>query len=178
MIYRALLGSLTGSTSAAFPPAWTRSTPTFGRSVMVPGLAWWPTMITTGQVFPLSFDLLFISSWTTENDTWGSCLGTGHCHQYHEQNLTIQDYHSVGWHYLLTCWDYSNGDSQESMSHATMPPTLPTITWSRWSATTLDGTLILPTLLPWARHSHVSSMLSNKKKQVIMIIQNLTETRN
>merc|ERR1740131_859029 len=32
----------------------------------------------------------------TENDTWGSCLGTGHCHQYHEQNLTIQDYHSVG----------------------------------------------------------------------------------
>jgi len=38
----------------------------------------------------------------TENDTWGSCLGTGHCHQYHEQNLTIQDYHSVGWHYMLT----------------------------------------------------------------------------
>merc|ERR1711942_385801 len=30
------------------------------------------------------------------NDTWGSCLGTGHCHQYHEQNLTVQDYHSIG----------------------------------------------------------------------------------
>ena len=97
MICRASLGSLTGSTSAASPPAWTRSTLTFGRSVMGPGLAWWPTMITMGQVFPLSFNLLFISSWTTENDTWGSCLGTGHCHQYHEQNLTIQDYHSVGW---------------------------------------------------------------------------------
>ena len=24
------------------------------------------------------------------NDTWGSCLGTGHCHEYHEQNLTLQ----------------------------------------------------------------------------------------
>jgi len=30
------------------------------------------------------------------NDTWGSCLGTGHCHQYHEQNLTVQDYHNIG----------------------------------------------------------------------------------
>ena len=100
MICRAFLVSSTGSTSAASPPAWTRSTPTFGQSVMVPGLAWWPTMITTGQVFLLSFDRLFI--FLTENDTWGSCLGTGHCHQYHEQNLTIQDYHSVGWHYMLT----------------------------------------------------------------------------
>ena len=42
------------------------------------------------------------------------------------------------------------------MSHATMPPTLRTTTWSRWSATTQDGTSILPTLLPWARHLHVS----------------------
>jgi len=32
----------------------------------------------------------------TGNDTWGSCLGNGHCHQYHEQNLTVQDYHSIG----------------------------------------------------------------------------------
>jgi len=30
------------------------------------------------------------------NDTWGSCLGTGHCHEYHEQNLTLQDYHGIG----------------------------------------------------------------------------------
>ena len=30
------------------------------------------------------------------NDTWGSCLGTGHCHEYHEQNLTIQEYHNIG----------------------------------------------------------------------------------
>jgi len=29
------------------------------------------------------------------NDTWGSCLGNGHCHQYHEQNLTIQTYHNI-----------------------------------------------------------------------------------
>ena len=29
-------------------------------------------------------------------DTWGSCLGNGHCHQYHEQNLTVQEYHSIG----------------------------------------------------------------------------------
>ena len=130
MICRAFLGSLTGSILAASPPAWTRSTPTFGQSVMGPGLAWWPTMITTGQVILLSFDLI-VHIFLTENDTWGSCLGTGHCHQYHEQNLTIQDYHSVGWQCLLTCWDCSNGDSQESMSHATMRPTLPTTTWSR-----------------------------------------------
>ena len=62
MICRAFLGNLTGSTLAASPPAWTPSIQTFGQSVMVPGLAWWPTMITTGQVFPLSFDLLFIYS--------------------------------------------------------------------------------------------------------------------
>merc|ERR1711971_415681 len=30
------------------------------------------------------------------NDTWGSCLGTGHCHEYHEQNLTTQEYHNIG----------------------------------------------------------------------------------
>jgi len=30
------------------------------------------------------------------NDTWGSCLGNGHCHQYHEQNLTEQEYHNIG----------------------------------------------------------------------------------
>merc|ERR1712215_172152 len=30
------------------------------------------------------------------NDTWGSCLGNGHCHQYHEQNLTVQEYHNIG----------------------------------------------------------------------------------
>ena len=30
------------------------------------------------------------------NDTWGSCLGTGHCHQYHEQNLTVQEYQNIG----------------------------------------------------------------------------------
>lgn len=30
------------------------------------------------------------------NDTWGSCLGNGHCHQYHEQNLTVQNYHNIG----------------------------------------------------------------------------------
>merc|ERR1711970_598981 len=30
------------------------------------------------------------------NDTWGSCLGNGHCHKYHEQNLTVQDYHNIG----------------------------------------------------------------------------------
>jgi len=30
------------------------------------------------------------------DDTWGSCLGNGHCHQYHEQNLTVQEYHSIG----------------------------------------------------------------------------------
>jgi len=30
------------------------------------------------------------------NDTWGSCLGTGHCHEYHEQNLTNQEYHGIG----------------------------------------------------------------------------------
>jgi len=30
------------------------------------------------------------------NDTWGSCLGSGHCHRYHEQNLTVQDYHNIG----------------------------------------------------------------------------------
>ena len=30
------------------------------------------------------------------NDTWGSCLDTGHCHKYHEQNLTVQDYHNIG----------------------------------------------------------------------------------
>jgi len=29
-------------------------------------------------------------------DTWGSCLGNGHCHQYHEQNLTVQQYHNIG----------------------------------------------------------------------------------
>lgn len=32
----------------------------------------------------------------TGDDTWGSCLDTGHCHKYHEQNLTIQDYHNMG----------------------------------------------------------------------------------
>jgi len=32
----------------------------------------------------------------TGNDTWGSCLGNGHCHEYHEQNLTIQDYQGIG----------------------------------------------------------------------------------
>merc|ERR1711942_237642 len=31
-----------------------------------------------------------------DNDTWGSCLGSGHCHRYHEQNLTVQDYHNIG----------------------------------------------------------------------------------
>ena len=30
------------------------------------------------------------------NDTWGSCLGNGHCHEYHEQNLTTQEYHNIG----------------------------------------------------------------------------------
>ena len=30
------------------------------------------------------------------NDTWGSCIDTGHCHKYHEQNLTVQEYHSIG----------------------------------------------------------------------------------
>ena len=30
------------------------------------------------------------------NDTWGSCLGNDHCHQYHEQNLTTQEYHNIG----------------------------------------------------------------------------------
>ena len=30
------------------------------------------------------------------NDTWGSCLDTGHCHKYHEQNLTEQEYHNIG----------------------------------------------------------------------------------
>ena len=30
------------------------------------------------------------------NDTWGSCLDTGHCHKYHEQNLTVQEYHNIG----------------------------------------------------------------------------------
>ena len=30
------------------------------------------------------------------NDTWGSCLDTGHCHKYHEQNLTVQEYHDIG----------------------------------------------------------------------------------
>ena len=30
------------------------------------------------------------------NDTWGSCLGTGHCHEYHEQNLTVQEFHNIG----------------------------------------------------------------------------------
>ena len=30
------------------------------------------------------------------NDTWGSCLGTGHCHEYHEQNLTVQQFHNIG----------------------------------------------------------------------------------
>ena len=29
------------------------------------------------------------------NDTWGSCLDTGHCHKYHEQNLTVQEYHNI-----------------------------------------------------------------------------------
>jgi len=29
-------------------------------------------------------------------DAWGSCLDTGHCHKYHEQNLTVQEYHSIG----------------------------------------------------------------------------------
>merc|ERR1711872_1156924 len=29
------------------------------------------------------------------NDTWGSCLGTGHCHEYHEQNLTLQAFTSL-----------------------------------------------------------------------------------
>merc|ERR1719348_1866237 len=32
----------------------------------------------------------------TNSDSWGSCLGEGHCHQYHEQNLTFQDYHNIG----------------------------------------------------------------------------------
>jgi len=32
----------------------------------------------------------------TGSDTWGSCLDTGHCHKYHEQNLTFQEYHNIG----------------------------------------------------------------------------------
>jgi len=32
----------------------------------------------------------------TDSDTWGSCLGVGHCHEYHEQNLTFQEYHNIG----------------------------------------------------------------------------------
>jgi len=32
----------------------------------------------------------------TGNDTWGSCLGNGHCHEYHEQNFTVQEYHGIG----------------------------------------------------------------------------------
>jgi len=32
----------------------------------------------------------------TNSDTWGSCLGTGHCHEYHEQNLTYQNFHNIG----------------------------------------------------------------------------------
>ena len=60
------------------------------------------------------------------------------------------------------------------MSHATMPPTLRTTTWSRWSATIPDGTLIHLTQLPWDRHSHVTwplfnyppcSVFSKKRKQ-------------
>merc|ERR1719348_2085878 len=32
----------------------------------------------------------------TNSDSWGSCLGEGHCHEYHEQNLTFQEYHNIG----------------------------------------------------------------------------------
>ena len=45
------------------------------------------------------------------------------------------------------------------MSRATMPPTLPTITSSPPSVTTLDGALIRPTQWQWARPSHVGRPL-------------------
>merc|ERR1712107_13930 len=31
----------------------------------------------------------------TPEDEWGGCLDTGHCHKYHEQNTTAQDFHNI-----------------------------------------------------------------------------------
>jgi len=31
----------------------------------------------------------------TPEDRWGDCLDTGHCHKYHEQNATVQEFHNI-----------------------------------------------------------------------------------
>ena len=73
------------------------------------------------------------------NDTWGSCLGNGHCHEYHEQNLTVQDYHSIG-ELMLDIEMFAVLWVQVFTSHVTTPPTWPTTGWSPPSATTPSGT--------------------------------------